>query len=76
MKDYNGTHTKPAISEPHKFWSFAQSADSAAERIEQAQSSETETIAQGEGVEVIADRAADRVRIMLQRSPMCKLSAN
>lgn len=69
VRDYNASHKKPAISERHSFWRLGQSADSVAQRIEQTQSSEPETIASSEGVEVIADAAADRVRIVFAAKP-------
>lgn len=73
VRDYNAAHKKPAISERHSFWYLGQAAESKAERIEQAQASGPETIAKGEGVEVIADAADDRVRNVSASKPNVQL---
>jgi hypothetical protein len=69
VRDYNASHKKPAISERHKFWSLGQSADSAAQRIDAAQSSEPSVIAKGEGIEIVANPQADRVQIVFAAKP-------
>jgi hypothetical protein len=69
VRDYNASHKKPAISDRHRFWELGSAADLKAQRVEQAQSAEPEVIAEREGVKVVTDPAADRVRIVFAAKP-------
>jgi hypothetical protein len=69
VRDYNASHKKPAISDRHKFWELGGAAEAKAAKAEAAANAEPETIAEREGVKVIADAAADRVRTVFAAKP-------
>lgn len=73
VRSYNEQHKKPAISERHKFWTFAELARSQAIEQEARRDAAPETIAQAEGIEIIANQQADRVQIIFAAKPSVEI---
>ena len=69
VREYNGTHKKPAISARHKFWDFGNVARSAAQRHDATLEKESEVVAESNGVRIVANHQADRVQIVFPAKP-------
>ncbi len=64
VRSYADMHDKTAISSRHRFWTFGDLARQNSAKATQTATSEPEAIATGEGVEIIANAAIDRVQII------------
>lgn len=73
VRNYNERHKKPAISARHKFWTFAELARSKALEQDAKRDAEPETIAQAEGIEIIANQRAERVQIVFAAKPSVEI---
>lgn len=65
VKEYNAAHKKPAIAARNGFWKLAD----AAVEVAAAPVGDVETIAKGEGVEIVVNPPADRVQIVFEAKP-------
>lgn len=65
----NAQLPKPAIGPKHKFWTFGELARANAAKHEGSSNTESEVIAKGDGVEIIANHADNRVQIMFDTKP-------
>lgn len=61
--------TKPAIGPRHKFWTFGELAAKCAAKREESSQGESQTIATGDGFEIITNPEADRVQILFGAKP-------
>lgn len=61
--------TKPAIGPHHKFWTFGELAAKCAAKREESSQGESQTIATGDGFEIITNPEADRVQILFGAKP-------
>ncbi len=68
IREYNDAHAKPAISARHGFWALAETAR-AAKAHDDALDEEPGTVVEGQGIRIVANRAADRVRIVFDAKP-------
>ena len=75
IRKYNATAAKPAVTDKHKLWGYAEVADRAAAKRNQAVSAGPEVIAKGQGVEIIANPEADRVQILFAEKPSADVIA-
>jgi hypothetical protein len=69
VKTYNETHAKPAITNRHKFWTFAELARENAAKQAESSNQESEVIATADGIEIIANPEANRVQIVFDAKP-------
>lgn len=65
VRSYNEANEKPAISDRHGFWVLDDLAKQKAAQVP----GESETIAQAEGVQIVANPQADRVQIVFAEKP-------
>lgn len=73
VKVYNAEHSKPAITERHKFWTFEELAKKKIAEHDAKLNANPETIGQTEGVEIIANPQADRVQIVFAAKPSVEI---
>ena len=73
VREYNAAHKKPAISERHGFWRLAEAAERKALEHDAALGKEPEVIGKAEGVEIVVDAQADRVRIVFAAKPSVEM---
>lgn len=69
VSTFNAQNGKPAITGRHKFWTYAELAERMAAQRVQGAGGEPDTIAEAEGVKIIANHAADRVQILFDEKP-------
>jgi hypothetical protein len=75
VREYNASHEMPAITNRHKFWTFAELAERQAAQATHKAASEPEAIARAEGVEIVSNTAADRVQIIFPSKPPAEMIA-
>lgn len=73
VEQYNATHDKPAISKRHKFWTFAALAQEHAGRLDAIADAPNSTIAETDGVSIVANQQEDRVQILFDAIPPAEL---
>lgn len=69
VREFNAFEKKPVVTDRHKLWTFAEIAETIAAKREQTASSEPATIAEAEGVRVVANFAEERVQILFVEKP-------
>ena len=75
IREYNATADRPAVTDRHKIWTYVKMAEEADAKREQAVGTGPQTIARGEGVEIVANPEADRVQILFAEKPPADLIA-
>lgn len=73
VRSYNDAHKKPAISDRHKFWTFADLAREKAGVHAATSAQEPETVAVGDGVDVINNHHLDRIQIVFAAKPSIEI---
>lgn len=69
VREYNERVSKPAIGPRHKFWTFGELARERAAKQAEASSGESQTLASGDGFEIVANPSIDRVQILFDAKP-------
>jgi hypothetical protein len=73
VREYNGSHKKPAISERHGIWQLGELAKQKAQQHDAALDKEPEVLAEKEGVRIVANHQADRVQIVFAARPSVEM---